>query len=391
MRLVAIVLVAAVVVAACSGDSEPDTATSTVAPTDSTVAEPGSTTSTGRPASSSTQAPTTTLPGERCVRRPEQCTLAEAGAVHEIRVGAAVGTAQLARPELARLVAAEFGQITPENELKWPELEPSPGDFRFERADALVEFAEANGLDVRGHALIWGQAAGNGTPEWVRTLGSADELRDAMEQSITTIVGRYRGRIARWDVVNEPLDNPGTALDDNRFTQLLGAEYIDLAFRLAREADPEAELWLNEIDAEVEPQRADALVALVEQLLERGVPIDGVGLQGHLVGGDAPPAGQLDRLVRDLRALGVEVAITELDIAVVEDIADPFERQATAFGGVAGECVRAGCEEITFWGVSDADSWLDGVLGRPAMPLLFDDALAPKPAYDAVRDALSTR
>jgi endo-1,4-beta-xylanase len=381
-------LCAASLAAACTDGGGADSDATSV----TTTTGVASTTSIRPPTSAPTTQPTTTtLPGEQCEREPTSCTLAEAAVVHDIRVGVALGTPQIGRPDLAQLVASEFTQITPENELKWRELEPNPGDFRFDRADALVAFAETNGMEVRGHALVWGLAAGNGTPDWVRNLGSADELRRAMEQSITTIVGRYRGRIARWDVVNEPLDNPGTTLDDNRFTQLLGPEYIDLAFQLARQADPEAELWINEVDAEVRPERAAALVALVDELLARGVPIDGVGLQSHLVSGSVPPNGQLERLVAQLRDRGLRVAVTELDIPVIEGDGDPFGTQAFAFAEVTRQCIRAGCEEISVWGVSDADSWLNRLLNRRAQPLLFDDALVPKPAYDALREALADR
>jgi endo-1,4-beta-xylanase len=364
-----VVVLLLVALAACTGDGgtgDAATTAATVPPTTPTTAE-----------------------GDACRAAPDSCTLAQASVVSDVRMGVALGTAQLDRPEVVSLVAAEFDQVTPENEFKWRELEPAPGQFRFDRTDRLLSFAEQAGLELRGHTLIWGQQAGNGIPDWVRNIGSSEKMRVEFERYITAVVGRYKGRIARWDVVNEPLDNPGTALDDNLFTQLLGPEYIDLAFRLAAQADPDAELWLNEVDAELRPERGDALVALVGELKARGVPVDGVGLQAHLTTGAAPPKGQITDLVRRLRALGVKVAITELDIPLVTDQEDPLGRQAAAFAQVAEECVRAGCEEITVWGVSDADTWLDRQLGRRTQPLLFDDGLGRKPAYDAVREVLA--
>jgi endo-1,4-beta-xylanase len=384
-RRAGIALVCAVLAVACSSRDEPG-ASNTSAPAESTAA---TTTSTSSTTTTTRPTTTTTRPGAQCIEAPASCTLAQASLVHDVRIGAALGTAQIDRPELASLVAGEFTQITPENELKWSETEPIPGEFRFDRADRLVDYAEASGLEIRGHTLIWGQSIGNGTPGWVGDIADAEQMRAEMERYITTVVGRYRGRIQRWDVVNEPLDNPGTQLDDNRFLQLLGPEYIDLAFTLAAEADPDAELWLNEIDAELSVERGAALVALVADLKSRGVPIDGVGLQGHLVSGDAPPAGQMEGLITALRALDVEVAITELDIPIVVNSGDQFGRQAFAYRGVVGECIRAGCSEITLWGVSDADSWLNNQLGRDAQPLLFDAVLNRKPAYDGVRDTLA--
>ena len=300
-----------------------------------------------------------------------------------------MGTEQVRTPAIAELVAKEFSQITPENEMKWTVLQPQRDVYDFARSDELVDFAMARGLSVRGHTLVWLQDGGNGSPAWQKESATADEAGLMIEQHVSTVVSRYRGRVPRWDVVNEPLANPGSTLANGRVTELLGQYYIDIAFRAARAADPNAELWLNEIDAEKVVERGDALVALVRDLKARGVPVDGVGLESHFIDGPPPP-GRIKSLIERLRALDVEVAITELDIPV-DDSTDPtaYDRQAASYAQVVGECLAAGCAEITLWGVSDGNTWLDAFLDRDSRPLIFDEALAPKPAYDAVLDSLA--
>lgn len=374
-------IVTALVLAACTdtgGDAQRDgPGGSAFTPTSIAVPNPTTTS-------------TTRAPGP-CPARPENCTLAMAGRAAGVRVGVALMSAQLDDPAVRDLVRTQFSQITPENELKWAQVEAEPGEFDFTAVDALVDFATAAGLETRGHTLIWGQRYGNGMPDWVAGITDPAIMESAMRKWIRTAVGRYRGRIQRWDVVNEPLANPGTGLDDSPFRRVLGDRYLDLAFSLAAAADQSAQLWINEIGVENDPARADALVELVTRLRIRGVPLHGVGLQGHFDKGTAPVQGRIRQLVDRLRPLGVEVAMTELDVVRRGDVSNPGRAQADVFAQVTSECLDGGCEELSFWGVSDAASWLDAQLGRPAEPLLFDALLQPKPAYRAVRDDLARR
>ena len=281
------------------------------------------------------------------------CTLRQAADVSGVRIGAAVDAATLRDvPAHGERAAREFNSVTPENDMKWSVTRPTPDTWDWRGADEVVAFAEASGQQVRGHTLVWGQAAGNGMPAWLRDLRDPDAFRTAVVDGITTQVGRYAGRVDRWDVVNEPLAVAGSTLDANPYLERLGPGHIDLAFRTARAADPSAELWLNENLTEYLPAKADALVELVRTLRARGTPIDGVGLQTHLTL-DAPlRAGAVGEVVRRLRELGVEVAVTELDVPLGVD-RDETE-QARLVTQVVDECLAAGCGEVTVWGVNVA-------------------------------------
>ncbi len=297
--------------------------------------------------------------------------------------------------DVAELLRAQFTQITPGNALKLATIRPERDVWDFDDGDVLVDFADRHGFAMRGHTLVWGQSGGNGMPPWMRSLPS-EELLAAMNESIATVVGRYRGRIARWDVVNEPLVTVGSELDPNPyFVAAGGAGYIEQALRSADAADPDAELWINEVGTEYLPAKADALVALVTDLKSRGVPLDGVGLQTHLLVDVPIAAGTVGDLVRRLRALDLEVAITEMDVPTgpTRDLA----AQASIYRSVVGECAAAGCTEVTTWGASDRSTWLDresarraipslSAFGLPSRPLLFDEQLQPKPAYEALVD-----
>ena len=336
------------------------------------------------PAPSSTVAPTTaTTPsgGAKSVDATAD-SLVGAGVNGGVRVGVAVEPSRLATQ--GALIAREFGQITPENAAKWKTIESTRGQYNFGPMDQVVDFADQRGLEVRGHTLIWGQATGNaqGLPSWVANIGSAGEMRSVMERYITDVVGRYEGRIERWDVVNEPFSYKSNSLDNNRFHQLLGEQYIDIAFRAAQLADPSAELWLNEISAEQSRGKADALVALVDRLRARGVPLHGVGIQTHLFNGT--PAPELAYVTSQLRARGLRVAITELDVTITSTP----EAQAEVYRTTVSQFLAAGGEEVTIWGVRDSDSWLVNLRGAGSRPLLFDDSLQRKPAYYAVRSVI---
>jgi endo-1,4-beta-xylanase len=324
-------------------------------------------------------------------RQVADCTLREVAAGAELRIGTAVDPAHLEADERYRSVLSEeFNSLTPENAMKWPLIHPEPDRYDFADSDRLVEFARANGMEVRGHTLVWGQAVGNGVADYLKVISDPEALRDSLVEHISTVVGRYRGEVDRWDVVNEPLQSTGDQLDDNLFRRLLGDDYIAESFRLAHEADPDAELWLNEVTLELFPAKAEAFVSLVADLVERDVPLHGVGLQTHLFGG-APAPAAFEALVQRLADLGLELAITEMDLPAGPG-ADRLEQQADGYAATIGACLAvAACREVTFWGFTDRYTWLDGFLGPGTDPLLFDADYARKPAYEAVRDALATR
>lgn len=329
-------------------------------------------------------------------------------------VGAALNTQQFTGKDSVSvaLVAAQFNTITPENVLKWERVHPAPDSFAFEDPDAYVAFGEAHDMFIVGHTLVWHQQ----TPKWVfehpdGTPLTRDELLARLQSHISTVVGRYKGRIDGWDVVNEALNDDGT-MRDTPWKRIIGDDYIAKAFEFARAADPAAQLYYNDYSL-ANPAKRRGAIALVESLRAAGVTVDGIGEQGHYNMG-WPSAAQFDSTVVELGALGIPVHITELDIDVLPtiwgrptaDLDATAEARAALNPYVSGlpDSVQAAfsaryrdlfdvlvrhadmVERVTFWGVHDGASWLNGwpVPGRTNYPLLFDRAGAPKPAYDAV-------
>ena len=314
------------------------------------------------------------------------CTLREAAKVADLRVGVAAAP----RDEgWDRLISEEFNALSPEGELVWKVIHPGGDEWDFEAADRTLAFAEEHGLFTTVSHFVWDQATSvSGTPEWVKTITDPDGLRRVMETHLATITGRYAGKIDRWIVVNEPLEYGGTALYRNHFYDVLGPDYVSEAFRIARQVAPDSELWLNEIFTENNPAKASALVDLAANMVANGVPIDGVGLQGHLFAGD-PDYPLVQDTMQRLGALGLSVAITEMDAPVASDLPNRLDVQAQRMAGMVRACLDVpACDSVTFWGLDDEVSWLNWLLGPNLDPLLFNASLQPKPGYFAVRDAL---
>ena len=329
-------------------------------------------------------------------------------------VGAAVNEGVFSGRDTAgaALVAAQFNSVTPENALKWESLHPGRGRYDFAAADRYVAFGERHGMFVVGHTLVWH----NQTPRWVfeDTTGhpvSRDTLVARLRDHILTVVGRYRGRVAGWDVVNEAVADDGS-LRRTPWLSIVGEDYPVLAFRFAHEADPAAQLYYNDYSLENAPKRAGA-IALVRRLLAAGVPVAGVGLQEHdrL---DWPAAADVDTTIAAFAALGVKVMVTELDVDVLPRavrqtgadvtlaaaarpelnpwpaaLPDSVQQQlARRYAELFGVFLRhrGQVSRVTFWGVTDRDSWKNDwpVRGRTNYPLLFDREGRPKPAFDAV-------
>jgi endo-1,4-beta-xylanase len=280
-------------------------------------------------------------------------------------------------------------QLTPEGGLNWDDLRPSRDRFNFDFVDEALAFADANAMTMRGNTLIWHDAM----PEWTKDIGSAAEAERVLTAHIERVVSRYRGRIKIWHVVNEPIDdNKGKVggLRPSIWLQNLGPKYIDMAFRLAHQADPAAELLLNENDIECVgasfAARRQALLGLVRDLVARGVPVHGVGLQGHLPGQRQIDRDGLYQFVSDIRSLGLSVHVTELDVLDDDLPASPPLRDtlvaALAYDFL--ECVFAAARPaaVLTWGITDRYTWVpmwhkrkDGLGNRP-LPL--DENYRPK-------------
>jgi endo-1,4-beta-xylanase len=327
-------------------------------------------------------------------------------------LGAALNSEQFTGQDQTEdaIIKAQFNSISPENVLKWEIVHPRPNEFNFSLSDKYVVFGQQNHMFIIGHNLVWHSQV----PKWV----FADEngkpvsrkvLLQRMHNHIQTVVGRYKGRINGWDVVNEALNEDGT-LRQSQWLKIIGDDYIEKAFRYAHEADPHAQLYYNDYSLENEAKRRGAL-ELVRKLQAKGIPITGVGIQEH-VSLDWPSTDQIDATITEFGKLGVKVMFTELDVDVLPSIthsadvslnvaSDPklnpypnglpeavqqalARRYADLFRTYAEHCGLV--TRVTFWGVTDKDSWKNNwpVRGRTNYPLLFDRNNQPKPAFDAV-------
>lgn len=310
--------------------------------------------------------------------------LRTAGSAVNKLVGAAVQAGLLSDASYRTVLDREFSAITTENDLKWANVEPVPGGFDFASADAIVGHASAFGMQVKGHTLLWHQQI----PGWLDGL-SPDALRQAVTDHIQGVVGHYRGRVRAWDVVNEALNDDGS-WRDTVFWRGLGDSYVADAFRVAHAADPGALLFYNDYGAEGLGGKADRVYALVRDLKAAGVPIDGVGLQMHISAAGRPSDASIGANMRRLADLGLLVTISEMDVqlaGVGGTQAERLDAQRAAYHSVVALCVaEPRCDGVTFWGFTDAHTWL-----APDLPLLFDVQYQPKPAYSGVLDALSGR
>ncbi len=333
------------------------------------------------------------------------------------RIGAAINQSQFEEKDARgdSLIAAQFNTISPENALKWESIHPHLDSYNFDPADHYVAFGEKYKMFIIGHNLVWHSQ----TPRWVFQDDKGvpltrDTLLQRMHDHIRTVVGRYKGRIGGWDVVNEALNEDGT-LRKSPWLDIIGADYIAKAFQFAHEADPGAELYYNDYSLENEPKRRGA-VELIKKLQAQSVPITAIGLQGHDKM-DWPTARQLADTIEAFAALGIKVNITELDVDVLTRTGpgNSADVSATSGGGAGLNPYTAGLPDsvqqalarryaelfhifvkyrdsitrITFWGVTDGDSWLNNfpVRGRTIYPLLFDREGRPKPAFQAVTGA----
>jgi endo-1,4-beta-xylanase len=329
-------------------------------------------------------------------------------------VGAAINEAQIMGRDARgdAIIETQFDSISPENALKWENIHPRPGIYSFEIPDRYVAFGEKYHMYIVGHTLIWH----NQVPEWVfrddkGNFVDRETLLKRMREHIQTVVGRYKGRIQSWDVVNEVLNDDGT-LRQSPWLRIIGEDYIAKAFQYAHEADPQAQLTYNDYSLEHEAKRKGAL-ALVKKLKDEGVPITIVGMQGH-VSLTSPSAEEEDATVSAFAKLGVKLAISELDIDVLPRAIrqqnaevtlkvkqnpglNPYasglpeavqqqlaSRYADLFRVYAAH--RDAVVRVTFWGVTDGNSWLNNwpVHGRTSYPLLFDSDGHPKPCFTAV-------
>lgn len=329
-------------------------------------------------------------------------------------IGTALNYDQIRGLETAstKIIEKQFNSITPENILKWESVHPEPNKYNFAPADSFVALGEKNNMFMVGHTLIWHYQ----TPAWVFEDDSGNQVdRETlllrMRDHIFAVVGRYKGRINGWDVVNEAVDDNGQPRKSN-WMQIIGEDYLQKAFEWAHEADPDAELYYNDYNL-WRPAKRESVVQLVRNLQSKGVHIDGIGLQGHW-GLDYPPLDELEASIVAYSKLDVRVMITELDLNILPlpapemgaDIALNFElqKELNPYPEELPDSMQEqlanryaelfmvlnkhhnSISRVTLWGVHDGQSWSNNwpIRGRTAYPLLFDRKFQPKPAFYAV-------
>ncbi len=326
------------------------------------------------------------------------------GAAHGLLVGCAVDPDHLdGEPDYARTVADQASIVVPENAMKWAALRPNPTQYDFRKADDVVVFALAHEQKVRGHNLCWHEAI----PAWFAGTVNKDNAAQYLTQHIQAVAGRYAGKLHSWDVVNEAIelkDGRPDGLRNSPWLELIGPSYVELAFRTAREADRTALLTYNDYGIELDtPEQVDKrgqVMMLVRRLQARGVPIDAVGIQSHLSAGDRPGPG-LIHFIRELRAMNLQVFITELDVndrKLPEPVAERDAGVAKTYRDFLMPVLAEPNVTVALtWGITDRYTWLNGRLhatredGKPERPLPFDYDYHPTPAFFAERDAIDGR
>jgi endo-1,4-beta-xylanase len=327
-------------------------------------------------------------------------------------IGTALNSAYYSRLDMTseQLIKTQFNSITAENAMKWEVIHPQPDVYDFKEADKFVLFGQEEEMSIIGHTLIWHSQL----PDWVVSTSSRKDtavILKRIKDHISTVMGRYKGRVKGWDVVNEALEENGTFRNSD-YMRVLGESYIRKAFEMAAQADPKAELYYNDYNIEL-PAKREGAIRLIKNLKKKGVRIDGVGIQGHW-GLNSPSIEDIETSIIEFSRLGVKVMITELDISVLPnswdaqgaDVSKNFEYNKTMDPYTNGlpESVQARLAEryreifevfsrhedkisrVTFWGVQDGDSWLNNwpVKGRTNYPLLFDRDFKPKQAFYSV-------
>jgi endo-1,4-beta-xylanase len=330
--------------------------------------------------------PPTELPTQAVVPTAEPSLRASA-LQHGLLIGSAVSYPALIQdPLYSQTLSREFSILTPENAMKFDAIHPSQKVYDFSEADAIVTFAKQHGMQVRGHTLVWDQAL----PKWLTARNfNRDEMIGILKDHILTVVGHYRGQVAAWDVVNEAVADNGS-LRDSIWLRTIGPEYIEMAFAWAHEADPRAQLFYNDYGNQDLGGKSNAIYALMQGLIKRGVPINGVGFQMHLTLNGPPRSQDVVANMKRLGELGVDVHITEMDVRIPDaSTAISLAPQAGVYREMLQACLSAtNCNAFVLWGFTDRYSWIPHAFPGYGGGLIFDESYKPKPAYYALLAAL---
>ncbi|MFP4107374.1 MAG: endo-1,4-beta-xylanase [Phycisphaerae bacterium] len=293
--------------------------------------------------------------------------------------------------EYESTLSGEFNITTAERQMKFAPVQPEQGVFKWGVTSKLTEFTQKHALKLRGHTLTWHHPAQ--LPNWLELeKRSRNEAIEIMREHIETVVNHFRGDVFWWDVVNEGLAEQGTMYrEESPWYRAIGADYIEMAFRFAHHADPDCKLFYNDYEMDAVNDKSDRCHQMVKQLLDKDVPIHGIGLQGHIQLDRAPVIDSIAENIDRFGRLGLEVQFTEVDVWLPAEAGDEaLQKQAEYYRDLVGVAVEADCcTAFVTWGVTDKYSWVpkftDGKYGRA---LLFDENYHPKPAYHAVVEQL---
>jgi endo-1,4-beta-xylanase len=319
---------------------------------------------------------------------------------HGLLAGCAVSAANLRDDAFTRVLVEQCSVVVAENAMKFGSLRPTPDGFRFDDADALVAFAQQHGIKVRGHNFVWHEML----PAWFAGTVTRENARKVLTGHILAVGGRYKGKIQSWDVVNEAIhveDGRPDGLRKSPWLELVGPEYLEVAYRTARQADPAAKLTYNEYgiesDSESDGKKRAATLALLKRLKAQGVPLDALGIQSHIAAGSKATYGKgLRELIAAAQELGLEVYLTELDVndgGIQEDDVSVRDRAVAEVYRDYLSCAleNKAVKSVLTWGLTDGHTWLNGIRkkqpNRLQRPLPFDADFKPTPAFFAMRDA----
>eukprot|EP01135_Chromosphaera_perkinsii_P010141 Nk52_evm7s2039 gene=Nk52_evmTU7s2039 len=331
------------------------------------------------------------LPDQTSKANGHEVNLKERADARNLNVGCAISSHLLKYHTYRTLVAENFNTVVSEYEMKWKEIHPGRNKYNFEGPDKIIEFAEKNHIRVRGHTLLWHLCNPRWLIEDIEVAESEQVVLDIMRSHIHTVVGRYKGKIMCWDVVNEAIGDDGkNSLRKSIWFKALGEKYIEYAFRFAHEADPDALLFYNDYYCEcAEWAKTGAVYRLVKSLKDKGVPIHGVGLQNHFEG--YPQTSKILETVKRMKQIGLRVHLTELDIRVKLPVDEQkTKRQVGSFRRAAEVCKMSEgvCDTLVVWGVSDKHSWIGNQYKGYGSALLFNEDYQKKPSYYALANAL---
>ncbi|KQR16734.1 endo-1,4-beta-xylanase [Cellulomonas sp. Leaf334] len=297
-------------------------------------------------------------------------------------IGFALDPNRLSESAYKSIADSEFNLVVAENAMKWDATEPSQNSFSYGQGDQVANYAASTGKELYGHTLVWHSQM----PSWTNSL-SGSALDSAMRNHVTNVATHFKGKVASWDVVNEAFGENGERRTDSALQQKIGDGYIETAFRTARAADPTAKLCINDYNTDAINSKSTAIYNLVRDFKARGVPIDCVGFQSHLIIGQVPSSMQQN--LQRFADLGVDVRITELDIRMtMPSDSSKLATQAADYKKVFQICnAVTRCQGVTIWGITDKYSWVPGVFSGQGAALVWDDNYNKKPAYDAIASA----